>query len=308
MLEYLYPPSIAKGLQQLEEIQVVRCGLEIIVAEDVKREDRASFVAFEFPKLISLFLQNLPRLRGFYPGRHSVEWPMLGKVDVFLCYSSEIFASEHESNRETLTKSQFESIIDGQQPLLSIEKDVPQFEELACGQENYDEAESLSTFSKDMAKNITSLKNAFDIYDDQESGEELEVQAPVAKAVPKVLESLITLIDTSEIDVGVKTRPGNLLHQIKELAPECHQALGQRTDSRGEGPHIRDIWKVDMDRQSSASKSEVDQIMAKEEDIKTKKAQITKLQAELGTLEAEQKSLSNKLVEYKLLGQKTRIL
>ncbi|KAJ7950404.1 Disease resistance protein [Quillaja saponaria] len=131
MLGYLFPPSIAKDLQQLEEIAIERCGLEVIVVEDVKREERPSFVAFEFPKLISLFLLNLPRLRGFYPGRHSIEWPMLRKVDVFHCNSLELFASEHESNRGTFPKSQFESIIDGQHPLLSIEKVVPNLEEMA---------------------------------------------------------------------------------------------------------------------------------------------------------------------------------
>ncbi|KAJ7950393.1 Disease resistance protein [Quillaja saponaria] len=130
MLKYLFPHSMAKDLQQLEEITVKSCGLEVIVAEDVKREERPSLVAFEFPKLISLFLVNLPWLRGFYPGRHSIEWPMLRKVVVYFCNSLELFASEHESNRGTFPKSQFESIIDGQQPLLSIEKVVPKLEEL----------------------------------------------------------------------------------------------------------------------------------------------------------------------------------
>ncbi|KAJ7950392.1 NBS-LRR type disease resistance protein [Quillaja saponaria] len=131
MLENLFPPSIAKGLEQLEDIVVRSCGLEFLVAQDAKPEEQPSIVGFEFPRLISLTLSRLPKLRGCYPGRHSVEWPMLRNLVVFRCDSLEIFRSENESSKETFRNSQLEDTIDGQQPLISIEKVVPNLKKMA---------------------------------------------------------------------------------------------------------------------------------------------------------------------------------
>ncbi|KAJ7950378.1 Disease resistance protein [Quillaja saponaria] len=131
MLENLFPPSIAKGLEQLEDIVVRSCGLEFLVAQDAKPEEQPSIVGFEFPRLISLTLSRLPKLRGCYPGRHSVEWPMLRNVVVFHCDSLEIFRSKNESSKETFRNSQLEDTIDGQQPLISIEKVVPNLKKMA---------------------------------------------------------------------------------------------------------------------------------------------------------------------------------
>ncbi|KAJ6762339.1 PHOSPHATASE putative-RELATED [Salix koriyanagi] len=81
-LKSLFPASVALGLPQLEELKLDSCGLEEIVAEEERLGEAPKFV---FPKTSSFTLWDLPKLKSFYPGRHTSEWPVLKKLDVYLC-------------------------------------------------------------------------------------------------------------------------------------------------------------------------------------------------------------------------------
>lgn len=64
-LKCLFPASIARGLFQLKELEVTSCMVEEIVS---KEEVEGESVRFLFPHLTSLSLEELPKLKHFYPG------------------------------------------------------------------------------------------------------------------------------------------------------------------------------------------------------------------------------------------------
>lgn len=90
-LKYLFPASVAKDLVQLEFLKMVSCGVVEIVADENGHE--AESMIF-FPKLASLTLTDLGKLRYFYRGMHSSGWPRLKNLEVKYCHNLEILASE----------------------------------------------------------------------------------------------------------------------------------------------------------------------------------------------------------------------
>ncbi|XP_011023690.1 PREDICTED: probable disease resistance protein At4g27220 [Populus euphratica] len=125
-LKSLFPTSVALGLSQLKELQLTDCGVEEIVAEEERLGEELEFV---FPKTTSFILWKLPKLKSFYPGRHTSEWPVLKKIDVYHCHEVPVFDSELQSTRGACTQDQLE--IQVQQPLFSFEKIIPNLEELS---------------------------------------------------------------------------------------------------------------------------------------------------------------------------------
>ncbi|KAK5795718.1 hypothetical protein PVK06_036990 [Gossypium arboreum] len=77
-LKNLFPASIAKHLQQLEDLSIRSCGVEEIVSEGEGVEEQP--VRFEFPKVSSLVVENLKKLKCFYKGQHTIVWPMLKEL------------------------------------------------------------------------------------------------------------------------------------------------------------------------------------------------------------------------------------
>ena len=73
-LRSLFPASVALNLLQLEELLIVNCGVEEIVAKDEGLEEGPEFL---FPKVTYLHLVEVPELKRFYPGIHTSEWPRL---------------------------------------------------------------------------------------------------------------------------------------------------------------------------------------------------------------------------------------
>ena len=101
-LKYVFSYSIAKRLGQLQHLEICRCPhLEEVVGKESGVEADPSFV---FPRLTILKLHYLPELRAFYPGVHTLECPMLTKLEVYICDKLESFTSElyslHENNEE----------------------------------------------------------------------------------------------------------------------------------------------------------------------------------------------------------------
>ncbi|XP_044482300.1 uncharacterized protein LOC123208802 isoform X2 [Mangifera indica] len=101
-IKHVFPLSIAKSLQQLQYLELVRCKvLEIIVAPE---EGTEAAVNFSFPQVTKVKLQYLPKFTDFYPGIHTLEWPKLRELEIahsskckmltskpiFLCFDQKI--------------------------------------------------------------------------------------------------------------------------------------------------------------------------------------------------------------------------
>ncbi|TXG66093.1 hypothetical protein EZV62_007368 [Acer yangbiense] len=114
-LKSIFPASIAKNLSQLEQLYIYGCGaMEKIVAEE-EGADLEAVTRFDFPRLTSLALSGVSKLRYFYPGRHTAEWPALNKLSISYCLELGLLASE-ENNEE----GQLNILV--QQPLFFVEK------------------------------------------------------------------------------------------------------------------------------------------------------------------------------------------
>ncbi|KAJ6380296.1 hypothetical protein OIU76_016871 [Salix suchowensis] len=114
----IFPPNMLRRFQNLEHLEVDSCAsleevfdlrslmsekesqvvtafklkymyvwnLQKLKKEIVADEERLGEAPkFVFPKTSSFILCDLPELKSFYPGRHTSEWPVLKKIDVFLC-------------------------------------------------------------------------------------------------------------------------------------------------------------------------------------------------------------------------------
>ena len=116
-LQSLFPASVARCLMQLEDLQIVDCGVEEIVSREEIAEAAARFV---FPKVTLLMLSQLPKLKWFCRGVHTSEWPLLKELWMGACDQIEIFASKISNFQETVEQSQLETSI--QQPLFLVEE------------------------------------------------------------------------------------------------------------------------------------------------------------------------------------------
>ena len=98
-LKSVFPTFVAKALMQLEELEISDCAtVEEIIAKEEGIETATLFV---FPQLFSLNLVSLPELKSFYPGKHTLEWPLLNQLIVYKCDKLKIFGSNKESVEET---------------------------------------------------------------------------------------------------------------------------------------------------------------------------------------------------------------
>lgn len=118
VLKNLLPTSIAKGLLQLEQLEINDCGVEEIVAKAEGVEPTPYF--FKFPRLTYLELSKLPELRSFYPGTHTCEWQKLRCLKVYDCRRVVKFASEFSAYQQGDGKDQHNIPI--QPPFFLLEK------------------------------------------------------------------------------------------------------------------------------------------------------------------------------------------
>lgn len=119
VLKHLFPASIARRLPLLKELAICSCGVEEIVAEE---GDMGEIPRFVFPRLTSSELQNLPNLRSFYRGMHTLEWPVLKYLKFFGCDKVMKFSLEDASSQEDIPI---------QQSLFVAAKVFPNVEELS---------------------------------------------------------------------------------------------------------------------------------------------------------------------------------
>jgi hypothetical protein len=123
-LKSLFPASVATCLTQLEQLFIGLCDeLEEIVAGV---EVTQPIVKFVFPKVTALYLVELPRLKWFYRGVHTLEWPELKDMWVGWCPKVEILASKLSSFQDILGERQVG--ISVKQPLFLVDDEVRKIE------------------------------------------------------------------------------------------------------------------------------------------------------------------------------------
>ncbi|GLT87870.1 hypothetical protein SLE2022_059270 [Rubroshorea leprosula] len=116
-LKILFPASIGKSLSQLQKLHLHKCGVKEIVT--MGEQGAKAVVNFEFPQVSSLKLERLSRLQYFYPGRYTAVWPKLKQF----CFS------KFNQVRRIDGRGQLDFPV--QLPLFSIEKVIPQLEDLS---------------------------------------------------------------------------------------------------------------------------------------------------------------------------------
>ncbi|KAF2294492.1 hypothetical protein GH714_011927 [Hevea brasiliensis] len=160
VLKNLFPASIAESLLQLENLTIIKCGVEEIVAkpEDV---ESAPYYCFKFPQLTSLKLIELSELRSFYPGTHISEWQKLKCLEVRNCRKVRKFGLEevHEEGQHSIPI---------QQPLLLLEKMSPNLEELTLEHKDLIAIQhgqfSFQHFSKLKVLTLSNLQNRSQLF------------------------------------------------------------------------------------------------------------------------------------------------
>ena len=117
-LKSVFPTSVMKALMQLEKLEIINCAT---VEEIVEKEEGIETTnLFVFPQLITLKLQNLPELKSFYPGNHTLECPSLKDLYIVKCGKLKIFGSNKSSVEETNGLAHHASLI--LRPLFFVEK------------------------------------------------------------------------------------------------------------------------------------------------------------------------------------------
>lgn len=96
-LKYLFSASMIRSFEQLQHLEIRLCkGLLGIISEDTAIQVTPCFV---FPRVTTLRLIDLLKLRCFYPGMHTSEWPTLKSLEATGCDNLKIFGSEYEENQ-----------------------------------------------------------------------------------------------------------------------------------------------------------------------------------------------------------------
>ncbi|XP_048135749.1 uncharacterized protein LOC125315332 [Rhodamnia argentea] len=93
-LTSLFPTSIVRDLMPLEELEIRECG----IAQLIEKEEGLLVPRFDFPKLTSLKLKDLTKLKHIYTGTHAIHCPALKTLKVDGCNKVEIIAHHTEND------------------------------------------------------------------------------------------------------------------------------------------------------------------------------------------------------------------
>jgi hypothetical protein len=104
---------VAKELQYLQELCIVKCGVESIIAHDEMANTGPNPILI-FPELKSMSFRELTQLQNFYHGLHTLDCPVLRDVDVIHCDKLVLFKPMSVNYQDNVTVDIL--------PLLSIEK------------------------------------------------------------------------------------------------------------------------------------------------------------------------------------------
>ncbi|KAI4357315.1 hypothetical protein L6164_001272 [Bauhinia variegata] len=122
-LTSLFPANIGKSLKKLKELTISDCGLEEIVE---KEEGQTLSINFQFRKLHSLEISDVPKLKSFYPGEYTTYWPAVKRIHVCIpsevsVFGTKLFKKHQKHNLD----------ISNQQPIFLVERINTDLEELA---------------------------------------------------------------------------------------------------------------------------------------------------------------------------------
>ncbi|XP_041016216.1 probable disease resistance protein At4g27220 [Juglans microcarpa x Juglans regia] len=99
-LKSFFPTSVISNLEQLKILRIEDCGIEEIVADEGGRDQAVARLVF--PRVTTLCLHNLHRLKWFYKGVHVSKWPMLKTMWILGCKTVKIIASGVVYFQETI--------------------------------------------------------------------------------------------------------------------------------------------------------------------------------------------------------------
>ncbi|XP_054780470.1 disease resistance protein At4g27190-like [Prosopis cineraria] len=117
-LEYVFPFSIAKDLPQLDDLQLVSCGIKEVVSKKDGPMDETTI--FELNHLTCVKLVRLHKLKEFYVGAHTLECQSLRKLFVLNCKLLKLFNSR--SSRCQESPSYHQPHFSKPQPLFQVEE------------------------------------------------------------------------------------------------------------------------------------------------------------------------------------------
>ncbi|KAF8015180.1 hypothetical protein BT93_H0857 [Corymbia citriodora subsp. variegata] len=124
-LKNLFPHWVASSLSQLEKLRVEFCVIEEIVSsgDDALLSTTAQVL---FPKLTSLVLHDMPRLKSFWPNLHTLNWPFLKKVRVTHCEKLNKWTQRDDQQNllDQEAHSSFEREFPNLERLLLVNKDI----------------------------------------------------------------------------------------------------------------------------------------------------------------------------------------
>ncbi|KAL3729833.1 hypothetical protein ACJRO7_026906, partial [Eucalyptus globulus] len=126
-LENLFPYWVATSLTQLEKLQVESCEIEEIVASG-NETPRSNTTQDLFPKLTSLVLHDMPRLKSFCPNLPTLNWPFLEELRVTHCDKLNMLSFTASMNSWAQRDDQQD--LSNQEAHSSFERDFPNFERL----------------------------------------------------------------------------------------------------------------------------------------------------------------------------------
>ncbi|KAK1422913.1 hypothetical protein QVD17_18202 [Tagetes erecta] len=101
-LEHVFTCSMVDSLMQLQDLHISQCkNIEVIVKEgDENESDGKVNEITQLPRLKSLKLNNLARLKGFCIGKNAFSFPALNSLEIKNCPSLATFTKEHVSTPE----------------------------------------------------------------------------------------------------------------------------------------------------------------------------------------------------------------
>jgi chorismate mutase len=112
-LNHVFPLSMAKEIQHLQELYIEKCGVEIIVSQDETTDTDPELI---FPELTSLSFKHLTQLQSFYGGSHNLNCPILKHLHVYHCDKLILFKPKSQNYQDIVPVDTLTL------PLLSIEK------------------------------------------------------------------------------------------------------------------------------------------------------------------------------------------
>ncbi|GMN30461.1 hypothetical protein TIFTF001_035765 [Ficus carica] len=109
---------MVESLIQLKKLSVLKCkAMEQIVTKAVGEDGRLKNI-ISFPKLESLELQHLPKLKRFCEG-DCIEFPSLSKLIIWACYELRTFIPSSHESTVTLLRAIEERELEAQQTLFN---------------------------------------------------------------------------------------------------------------------------------------------------------------------------------------------